>query len=77
MNFERIDRGINMRAHHTLGIVAALLIGFGIKLAFFPVPVATAAFSFTSGPTMDVSRMHENKQLPQQALRDMSFVYAD
>ena len=66
-----------MRAHHMLGIVSALLIGFGIKLAFFPVPVATAAFSFTSGPTLDVSRMHENKRLPEQALRDMSFVYAD
>jgi len=77
MNFERIDGGNIMRGYHTLGIVAALLIGFAIKLAFFPVPVATAAFSFASGPTLDVSRMHENKQLPQQALRDMSFVYAD
>ena len=66
-----------MRTHHMLGIVSVLLIGFGIKLVFFPVPVATAGFSFTSGPTLDVSRMHENKQLPQQALRDMSFVYAD
>jgi len=66
-----------MRTHHMLGIVSVLLIGFGIKLVFFPVPVATAGFSFTSGPTLDVSRMHENKQLPQQALRDMNFVYAD
>lgn len=66
-----------MRTHHMLGIVSVLLIGFAIKLAFFPVPVATAAFSSPSGPTLDVSRMHENKQLPQQVLRDMSFVYAD
>lgn len=64
-----------MRTHHMLGIVSALLIGFGIKLVFFPVPVATA-FSF-SAPTMDVSPRHENKRLPEQALRDMSFVYAD
>jgi hypothetical protein len=62
-----------MRTHHLLGIVSALLIGFCIKLVFFPGPVATA-FSFATSPTMDVSRMHEGKVLPEQRLIDMSFV---
>ena len=62
-----------MRKHHVLGIVTVLLVAFGAKLIFFPVPVATA-FSFSAGPSMDVSRMHENKVLPEQPLRDMTFV---
>lgn len=63
-----------MRAHHVFGIVTVLLVAFGAKLVFFPVPVA---FSFSATPAMDVSRMHENKRLPEQPMRDMSFVYAD
>ncbi len=66
-----------MRAHHMLGIVAALAIGFAMKLMFFPAPVAVAGPSAIQGPRMDVSRMHENKILPEQKLHDMSFVYAE
>jgi hypothetical protein len=64
-----------MRTHHLAGLVAVLLVAFGAKLIFFPLPVATAGAN--AAPRMDVSRMHENKALPEQAMRDMSFVYAD
>jgi hypothetical protein len=62
-----------MRTHHLLGIAAIVLIGFGAKVAFFPVTPAKASV----GAPFDVSRMHENKVLPEQQMNDMSFVYTD
>lgn len=59
-----------MRTHHLIAVVAVVLIGFGAKTVLAPANTAQA----TEAPRFDVSRMHENKVLPQQAMTDMTFV---
>jgi hypothetical protein len=60
-----------MRLHHLIAIAAVALIAIGMKPAFFPPSAANAG---TERPGLDVSNMHLNKNLPEQAIRDMSFV---
>ena len=61
-----------MRARNVSAIVALVLIGFGIKLFFFPAPPAEAEVR----NSLDISRMHVGKTLAVQKLHDMSFVYS-
>jgi hypothetical protein len=62
-----------MRSHHAIAVAAIILVGFGVKLFFFT-PTAVAE---VHGVSMDISRMHENKTLPDQKLHDMTFVFSD
>jgi len=56
-----------------LAVVAAILVGFGLKLYFFPAATAEAEVA-----RMDISAMHEQAaQAPVQQLNDMTFVYSD
>ncbi len=61
-----------MRARNVFAIVALVLVGFAVKLFFFPAPPAEAE-AYNS---LDTSRMHVSKSLPVQKLHDMSFVYS-
>ena len=61
-----------MRARNVSAIVALVLVGFAIKLFFFPAPRAEAE----SRNSLNVSRMHIGKDLPVQKLHDMSFVFS-
>ena len=66
-----------MRAHHAIAIVAILVIGFGLKLTFFSSPPAEAARPVES-VRMDISQMHQNiKNLPEQRMHDMTFVFSE
>jgi hypothetical protein len=66
-----------MRAHHAIAIVAIVLIGFGLKWAFFSAPTAEA-----DAPSvdlrMDVLQLQQNiKNLPEQKMNDMTFVFSE
>jgi hypothetical protein len=61
-----------MRRHYAVALVAAILVGFAVKLFFFPAQRAEAE----SRPSLDISRMHIGKNLPVQSLHDMSFVFS-
>ena len=64
-----------MRKHHIAAIVATILLAFAVKV-FFLAPTAEANIRAAKGARMDVSRMHENRTLPVQAVHDMTFVYS-
>ena len=63
-----------MRLHHAIAVAAA--IGFGVKLFFFPAPIAEADASGVKSSSMNVLQMH-SKGLPVQKVSDMSFVFSD
>lgn len=65
-----------MRLHHVIAVAAAILIGFGVKLLFFPAPIAEADASGVKSFSMHVFQMH-HKGLPVQKVNDMSFVFSD
>jgi hypothetical protein len=65
-----------MRAHHVIFVVAALLIGFGVKERFFATKVAEAGVQ--SGSSVNVLQMHidhPRETLPTEHIRDMTFVF--
>jgi hypothetical protein len=64
-----------MRKHHIAAIVATILLAFAVKVFFFA-PTAEANVLGVKGAGLDVSRMHENRTLPVQAVHDMTFVYS-
>jgi len=47
-----------MRAHHAIAIVAAILVGFGLKLTFFSAPIDVAHGGFVK--TVDISEMQQS-----------------
>ena len=61
---------------YTIAVAAAILIGFGVKLFFFPAPIAEADASGVKISSMNVLQMH-HKGLPVQKVSDMSFVFSD
>ena len=61
-----------MRARNVTAIVALVLVGFAIKLFFFPAPPAEAEVR----NSLDISRMHVGKNLPVQKFHDMTFVFS-
>jgi hypothetical protein len=65
-----------MRLHHAIAVAAAIPIGFGVKLFFFPTPIAEADASGVKSSNMNVFQMH-HKGLPVQRVNDMSFVFSD
>jgi hypothetical protein len=63
-----------MCAHHAIAIVAIVLIGFGLKLALFSAPTAGADTSLR----IDTFQMQHNiKNLPEQKMNDMTFVFSE
>ncbi len=67
-----------MRAHHAIAIVAAILVGFGLKLTFFSAPIDVAHAGFVKTVSMDISEMQQSiKNLPVEKFQDMTFVFSD
>ena len=64
-----------MRAHHAISVAAAVLIGFGVKLFFFPAPIAEADGRGVKSSNLNVLQMH-HKGLPAQKISDMTFVFS-
>jgi len=63
-----------MRSHSLIAIAAVILVGFGVKLAFFSAP--NAAADLNSARNVDVS-VAQTKNLPVQKIHDMTFVFSD
>jgi hypothetical protein len=68
--------GAIMRVHHPIAVAAAVLIGFGVKLFFFPAPIAEADAGGVKSSSLNVLQMH-HKGLPVQKMSDMTFVFSD
>jgi hypothetical protein len=67
-----------MRAHHVIAVIAAMLVGVGVKLIFFSAPTAEADTLSIRSVGVDVSQLHQiAKSLPVQTFRDMSLVFSD
>jgi len=64
-----------MRIHHIAALVATILLASAVKVLFFA-PTAEANIRAVKGTGVDVTRLHENRTLPAQAMHDMSFVYS-
>ncbi len=62
-----------MRARHAISVVAVLVVGFAVKLFFFPAPSAEAEMV----QTLNISQMFLGKNIPEQKLHDMSFVFSE
>lgn len=66
-----------MRKRHIILTAAVILIAFGTKLLFFPVPTAEADVSRMTGAGLDISQLQQGaKDLPVQKMHDMSFVFS-
>jgi hypothetical protein len=71
-------KGMVMRAHNVIAIVAVILVGVGLKLTFFVAPAAEADSLSIKSVSLDISQMHQNtRNLPVQKLRDMSFIFSE
>ncbi len=67
-----------MRAHHAITIVAAILVGFVLKLIFFSAPIAVADVGSVKSVSTDISEMHQNiKNIPVEKFHDMTFVFSN
>ena len=69
-----------MRAHHVIAVVAVLVIGVGAKQFLFPPKQADADTIVVPSASMNVLQMHSEidmKTLPQQKMKDKTFVFAD
>jgi hypothetical protein len=65
-----------MRAHHVIAVVAAILVGVGVKLIFFAAPIAEADTLAIKSVGVDVSQLHRNVgDVPVQTFHDMSLVF--
>ena len=69
-----------MRAHHTIAVVAIIIISFGVKVFFFSAPTAEADIQGVPSASMDVLQMHidhpNRNDLPSEKVNDMSLVYS-
>jgi hypothetical protein len=66
-----------MRAHHAIVVVAAILVGIGVKLIFFTAPTAGADPLFIKSVGVDVPQLHQNaRNLLVQKFHDMSLVFS-
>jgi hypothetical protein len=71
-------KGMVMRAHNVIAIVAVILVGVGLKLTFFVAPAAEADSLSIKSVSLDISQLHQNtRNLPVQKLRDMSFIFSE
>ena len=72
----RKNRGNTMRAHPAIAIATVILVGFGVKLAFFPAPIASADRGSAKSVSMDASE-RRTKDLPVQKIHDTTFVFSN
>ena len=61
-----------MRGRHAIAVLAVLVLGITVKLFFFSAPPAQAV----PVQSLDISQMHLGKDIPEQKMHDMSFVFS-
>ena len=65
-----------MRTHQAIAVVAAILVGVGVKLIFFTPATAEVDSLPIRSVRVDVSQLHQNAgNLPVQRFHDMSVVF--
>jgi hypothetical protein len=65
-----------MRAQHAIAAVAIILIGFGVKLAFFEAPIAEANSESTKAVNVDGFQIQRDaKNLHAQTFHDMALIF--
>ncbi|MEH2537955.1 MULTISPECIES: hypothetical protein [unclassified Bradyrhizobium] len=65
-----------MRAHPVVAVATLILVGVGVKLTFFSVPMAAADVRSTKSASIDVPEIHRKiKDLPVENFYDMTFVF--
>lgn len=66
-----------MRVHHSVAVVAVLVIGLGAKQFFFPTIKAEADIPVAGIDTLEMTIEHPNRyNHPVQKMHDMTFVYS-
>jgi hypothetical protein len=63
-----------MRLHYLISIAAVVLIGFGMKVFFFPIPAEAEINELKN--SLNVLQMHR-PGLPVQKMDDMTFVFSN
>ncbi len=67
-----------MRAYHVIAVVAAILVGVGLKLIFFTAPTAEAVSLPIKSAGVDVSHLHQNvKNLAAEKSHGISLTFGD
>ena len=63
-----------MRPYHAIAVVAVLVLGFGIKIVFYPSRPAEAQSQVSTSASMDAFQMHLEhpniKALPEQTVKE-------
>jgi len=71
-----VTEGAAMRTHQAIAVVAAILVGVGVKLIFFTPATAEVDSLSIRSVRVDVSQLHQNaRNLPVQRFHDMSVVF--
>ena len=63
-----------MRSYPVIAIATVIMVGFGVKLAFFSAPKAAADPGSTGSVSVSVA---QTKILPVQKVHDMTFVFSE
>ena len=67
-----------MRAHHVIAVVAAILVGVGLKLIFFTAPTAESVSIPIKSVGVNVSQLHQNSNdLPAENVRGVPLTFGD
>jgi hypothetical protein len=66
-----------MRAHHVLAVIAVLLVGIGLKLAFFTAPTAEAVSLSIKRAGVDVSQVRNVEASPAEKSHGAPLTFGD
>jgi hypothetical protein len=67
-----------MRTHHVIAVIAVILVGVGLKLAFFTTPTAEAVSLSVKRAGVDVSQVHRNvKASPAEKSHGAPLTFGD
>jgi hypothetical protein len=66
-----------MRAHHVIAVIAAILVGVGLKLAFFTAPTAEAVSLSVKRAGMDVSQVRNVEASPAEKSHGAPLTFGD
>jgi|tagenome__1003787_1003787.scaffolds.fasta_scaffold20681485_2 hypothetical protein len=66
-----------MRTHHVIAVIAAILVGVGLKLAFFTAATAEAVSLSVKRARVDVSQVRNVKASPAEKPHGAPFTFGD
>ena len=66
-----------MRTHHVIAVIAVILVGVGLKLAFFTAPTAEAVSLSVKSAGVDVSHVRNVKASPAEKSHGAPLTFGD